>query len=45
LDEHEERLPEILESGLRELRRDVPGGFEGATDVLEFLAGLPSPAF
>jgi hypothetical protein len=43
LRKHEERLPEILELGLRELQAEIPGGFEGATDVLEFLAGLPSP--
>ena len=40
---HEERLPEILELGLREFHAEMPGGFEGATEVLEFLAGLPSP--
>ena len=40
---HEESLPEILELGLRELSGDTSSGFEGATEVLEFLAGLPSP--
>jgi len=40
---HEERLPEILELGLRELHAGSPKGFEGAAEVLEFLAGLPSP--
>jgi len=40
---HEERLPEILELGLRELDADPQRGFEGAAEVLEFLAGLPSP--
>jgi len=39
----EERLPEILELGLRELSAAAPHGFEGATEILEFLAGLPSP--
>lgn len=39
----EERLPEILELGLRELDSDPQGGFEGAAHVLEFLATLPSP--
>ncbi len=43
LRKHEERLPEILELGLREFQAEMPGGFEGATEVLEFLAGLPSP--
>jgi hypothetical protein len=43
LRKHGERLPEILELGLRELHAEMPGGFEGATEVLEFLAGLPSP--
>jgi hypothetical protein len=40
---YEERLPEILELGLRELNADWQRGFEGAAEVLEFLAGLPSP--
>ena len=40
---HQERLPEILELGLRELHAGSPEGFEGAAEVLEFLAGLPSP--
>ena len=39
----QERLPEILELGLRELNAATQNGFEGATEVLEFLAGLPSP--
>ena len=39
----EEHLPEILELGLRELSAGASHGFEGATEVLEFLAGLPSP--
>src|SRR2546425_434025 len=43
LRKHEERLPEILELGLRELNADPQSGFEGATEILEFLAGLPSP--
>ena len=42
LRKHEERLPEILELGLRELNADPQSGFEGATEVLGFLAGLPS---
>lgn len=40
---HQERLPEIFELGLRELHAGSPKGFEGAAEVLEFLAGLPSP--
>src|ERR1700682_4124992 len=40
---HENRLPEILELGLCELDADSQRGFEGAAEVLEFLAGLPSP--
>jgi hypothetical protein len=40
---YEERLPEVLELGLRELSADSQKGFEGAAEVLEFLAGLPSP--
>jgi hypothetical protein len=43
LRKHEERLPEILELGLREFQAELPGRFEGTTEVLEFLAGLPSP--
>jgi hypothetical protein len=37
-----ERLPQILELGLRELHA-APGTFAGLADVLEALAGLPSP--
>jgi len=40
---HEDRLPEILERGLRELDAESQGGFAGAAEVLEFLVGLPSP--
>ena len=40
---HEGRLPEILELGLRELNAGGQSGFEGAAEVLEFLAGLPGP--
>jgi hypothetical protein len=39
----ESRLAEILELGLRELDAGEQAGFEGAAEVLEFLAGLPSP--
>src|SRR6266498_3918581 len=39
----EDRLPEILELGLRELSAGAQHGFEGTAQVLEFLAGLPTP--
>ena len=39
----QERLPEILELVLRELNAEAQRGFEGAAEVLEFLAALPSP--
>ena len=39
----EGRLPEILELGLRELNAEAQRGFEGAAQVLEFLACLPTP--
>lgn len=38
-----DRLPRILELGLRELNASSQAGFSGASDVLEFLASLPSP--
>ena len=40
---HEDRLPEILELGLRDINADSQAGFDGATEVLEMLASLPSP--
>lgn len=36
-------LPAILEMGLRELNASTQPGFQGAAEVLEFLAGLPTP--
>jgi hypothetical protein len=39
----EDRLPEILELGLRELDAEGQARFEGAAEVLEFLADLPRP--
>ena len=39
----QEQLPQILELGLREWNADAQSGFSGLTDVLEFLANLPSP--
>jgi len=37
------QLPRILELGLRELNAGGQSGFDGAPDVLELLAALPSP--
>ncbi|HEY4363527.1 MAG TPA: hypothetical protein VGN17_21350 [Bryobacteraceae bacterium] len=39
----EQHLPRILELGLRELNASGQSGFDGAADVLELLAALPSP--
>jgi len=39
----EQQLPRILELGLRELNAGGQSGFDGAADVLELLAALPSP--
>jgi predicted transcriptional regulator len=38
-----DRLPRILELGLRELDASSPTQFSGAAEILEFLATLPSP--
>lgn len=43
LDPLEDKLPQILELGLRELNATAQFGFEGAAEVLEFLASLPTP--
>lgn len=43
LDPLEDKLPQILELGLRELNAAAQLGFEGAAEVLEFLASLPTP--
>ena len=37
------QLSQILELGLRELNAKKQPGFEGSSDILEFLAGLPTP--
>jgi hypothetical protein len=37
------QLPQILELGLREWNTDARSGFSGLAEVLEFLAGLPTP--
>lgn len=39
----EQQLPRILALGLRELNASNQDGFDGAADVLELLAALPSP--
>jgi hypothetical protein len=39
----QEQLPRILELGLRELDAAGQSGFDGAADVLELLAALPTP--
>jgi len=39
----EDQLPRILELGLREFDAVEQAGFEGAAEVLEFLASLPVP--
>ncbi len=43
LNAFEDKLPRILELGLRELNALSQTGFEGAAEVLEFLVKLPSP--
>lgn len=42
LQDLEEKLPEILELGMREFQATSQIGFQGATEVFEFLASLPS---
>lgn len=39
----EDKLPQILELGLREFKATSQTGFKGIAEVLEFLATLPSP--
>jgi len=39
----EDQLPRVLELGLREIYAASQSGFEGVADVLEKLAGLPTP--
>jgi hypothetical protein len=38
-----DRMPEILQLGLREFNAASLAGFTGAAEVLEFLARLPTP--
>jgi len=40
---HGERVAEILELGLREWNAGSQNEFQSAAEVLEFLAGLPTP--
>lgn len=37
------QLPQILQLGLRELHASPQMGFSGIAEILEFLAGLPTP--
>jgi len=39
----EGKLPEILELGMRELNALEQVGFSGLTEMVEFLASLPTP--
>jgi hypothetical protein len=39
----QQQLAKILELGLRELNAGGQAGFDGAADVLELLAALPTP--
>jgi hypothetical protein len=39
----EDKLPQILELGLRELNAITLVGFSGLAEVLEFLSSFPSP--
>lgn len=39
----QDQLPQILEMGLREWNADTQSGFSGLSEILEFLAALPTP--
>ena len=39
----EDKLPQILELGMRELNANTQSEFSGVAEVLEFLASLPTP--
>jgi hypothetical protein len=43
LESRKEYLPQILALGLREISANPSTGFSGLTEILEFLAKLPSP--
>jgi len=40
---NKDNLPQILTLGLREINANPSTGFSGLTEILEFLAKLPSP--
>ena len=40
---HEHQIARILEAGLREVNASSQAGFKGMAEVLEILAGLPTP--
>jgi hypothetical protein len=39
----EDKLPQVIELGLRELNANPQDGFNGVAEILEFLATLPTP--
>ncbi|MEG4533197.1 hypothetical protein [Microcoleus sp. D2_18a_D3] len=43
LDTLKDELPQILMLGLREVEANPSSGFSGLTQILEFIASLPSP--
>jgi hypothetical protein len=43
LQAQKQQIPKILELGLRELNASGQFGFDGAADILELLASLPTP--
>ncbi len=43
LNSFEDKVPQILKLGLRELTASGQGGFIGTAEVLEFLTQLPTP--
>jgi hypothetical protein len=43
LESRKDSLPQILTLGLRELAANPSTGFTGLTEILEFLAKLPTP--
>lgn len=43
LDPLKDELPQILMLGLREIEANPSNGFSGLTQILEFMASLPSP--
>ena len=43
LQQYSGQLPKLLEFGLREMNASTAYKFTGAAEIMEFLAGLPSP--